>query len=98
MIKPEYDKNGRSIGSKLDQLMSISKMTKKPISELVKLEELKPDITILYILDHFYDLKNLEKITYSEIKCYCECMDVNLEPEEIETILKIERIYNSSLR
>jgi len=98
LIKPEFDKNGRSVGSKLDQLQSIGKMTKRPVIELVKLEELKPDPTILYILDSFYDLKTGEKITYSEIKAYCDLMQIDLEPEEIEAILKIERIYNSSLR
>jgi hypothetical protein len=70
-------------------------MTKKSIPELKKLEELEPDPTILYILDLFYSLvKGPDSpISYSELKCYCELMQIELEPEEIEAIFKIERVY-----
>jgi len=98
LIKHSYDKNGRSTGSKLDQLQSVAKMIKKPIPELVKLEESAPDTTILYILDIFYTLKKADHITFQEIMAYTVLMDVNLDPEEIDAIFAIERLYNMFIR
>jgi hypothetical protein len=98
LIKHSYDKNGRSTGSKLDQLQSVAKMIKKPIPELVALENIPVDDTILYILDIFYSIKRSEQLTYTELKNYCSLVDMDLDAEEVTLIMDIDNIYNRSMR
>lgn len=47
-----------------------------------------------YILQWFYDLRTLGKITFAEMQAWCALNDLQLEPYELNMILALETSYN----
>lgn len=74
----------------------------KAASKRVHVPELdfdEPDREIIYILDHFYEVKQAAgvKISYTELKNYSEIMAFNLQPFENELIMRIDGIFEASI-
>jgi len=59
----------------------------------------KPEDSITYLLDHFYQAKRAagEKISYTELKHYSELMHFNLSGFEVEVIMQIDSIFEGSV-
>jgi len=68
----------------------------------VKVPELdypEPDETMVYLLNHFYGLKQAQgvKISYTELGAYSQLMSYNLAGWECELIMTIDRIFEAAL-
>lgn len=95
MLQQQYDSNGKPTGTKLQHLQSVEKMSGKT-PEALQIDE--PDESIAYVLDIFYQLKRSkgQKITFSEIQAYCSMMACKLVSWEIEVIMKIDDLFETS--
>ncbi len=71
-------------------------MTNKKPAEL---DIQDPDISIGYLLEHFFEIKKTagEKITYNELECYNRVMNIDLRSWEAKAIMKIDSIFESSV-
>lgn len=96
LIKPQYDKNGKIVGSKLEQYIAVEKMSGIKVPEL-QLPEVDP--TIMYLLEMFYNIKTSSDIplSYHEINSYRDLMCIDLEPKEVQAIIQIDRSYSRGI-
>ncbi len=97
LIKQQYDKKGKPIGSKMEQMKSVEKMSGITPKELVDMPE--PDDTIMYMMDIFYSLKREVgvKLSYQEIKSYMDIMGVELDHDEVDCLIKIDNKFERGM-
>ncbi len=80
-----------------DHYLSIERQTRKKPKEL---EFPEYDATVSHILDYFWRIKagQGQLITYQEIKAFSELLNIDLRSWQIETIIKIDRVFESAVR
>lgn len=85
------------MGSKMDQMMAVERTSGIRPPEL---DIPQPDGTILYIREIFYDVKTEQgtKISYSELKAYCELTDTYLTPAEVKAIMAFDTYFERGLQ
>jgi len=80
--------------TKLEHLRAVGARVKVP-----ELDYPEPDDDAVYLLNHFYSLKQSAgvKIGFTEMKDYSRLMALNLQPFEVEIIMNIDRIFEASI-
>ena len=80
--------------TKIEHLRAISGRVSVP-----ELDYPEPHEDAIYLLNHFYSVKRSAgvKIEYTELKHYSDLLALDLQPFEVEVIIRIDNIFEVSV-
>lgn len=81
----------------MDQMKAVEKMSGITPKELMDMPT--PDDTIMYMMDIFYQLKREVgiKLSYQEIKSFMDIMDIDLDHDEVDCLIKIDNKFERGM-